>query len=235
MDMHTPRRRPNHNVHPPNARGLHVVHLLSCAMAVRMLGKPHARAACIALRAAAESHARGAVRRTRAHPKQVMTQRRTVHESVVPCRRHGRQLLAPPPARQVQWPLVVQMQPLQRLARVPVPITVPIPVPAQIHRRRVRARRAVERAHAAQHAGRGHKCPKPGRLVVRVCMRHKVVPQRRTQVRPHLPREAGRWRAYEGAPTLRGAPLREARGCGVFEGGGWGRRRQRQQRRWGRR
>merc|ERR1712025_1432813 len=83
----------------------------------------------------------------------------------------------------------------------------------------VRARRAVEGAHAAQHARRGRERAQPARLVVPVRVRHELVPQRRAQVRPHLPGEAGAGGAHERAPALRGAPPRETRERGRGAGG----------------
>ena len=113
----------------------------------------------------------------------------------------------------------------------PAPAPAPIPSPSarhspQIDRRRVRARRAVEGAHAAQHARCGRERAQPARLVVSIRMLHKLVPQLRAQVRPHLPGEARARGAHKCTPALRGgAPPRETRergrgGCG---GGGWGR------------
>ena len=93
----------------------------------------------------------------------------------------------------MQRPLVVQVQPLERradLALRPTPLpTRPSPSVPQIDQRPVRARRAVEgRPHAAQHAPtRGRERAQPARLVVPVRVRHELAPQRRAQVRPHLP------------------------------------------------
>ena len=125
---------------------------------------------------------------------------------------------ATPMARLVQRPLVVQVQPLERLARRGVraasppyaPPRPPRPIPAQVHRRPMLARRAVEGAHAAQHARLGREGVHPRLLVLRVRVRHKVVPQPRSQMWPHLPREARGGRGDERAPPLLGAPPREA-------------------------
>ncbi len=114
--------------------------------------------------------------------------------------------------------------PTSRSARPPLPTRPsPSPVP-QIDQGPVRARRAVEGAHAAQHARRGRERAQPARLVVPVRVRHELAPQRRAQVRPHLPGEAGARRAHERAPALRGAPPREARerGRGAGRGAGGG-------------
>ena len=98
--------------------------------------------------------------------------------------------------------------------------------PPQIDQRRVRARRAVEGAHAAQHARCRRKRAQPACLVMMIHMLYKFVPQLRAQVRPHLPGEAGARGAHECAPARRAAPPREARKRGevaaaveaVFEG-----------------
>ena len=68
----------------------------------------------------------------------------------------------------MQRPLVVQVQPLERradLALRPSPLPRPGPSVPQIDQRPVRARRAVEGAHAAQHARRGGERAQPARLV----------------------------------------------------------------------
>ena len=57
--------------------------------------------------------------------------------------------------------LVVQVQPLKCLADLAIPPHTPIPAPAPIDQRRVRARRAVEGAHAAQQARCGRKRAQP--------------------------------------------------------------------------
>ena len=94
--------------------------------------------------------------------------------------------------------------------RAPAPLSRPSPRP-QIDQRRVRARRAVEGVHAAQHARCRRKRAQPARLVVLIHMLHKFVPQLRAQVRPHLPGEARARGAHKRAPALRSAPPREAR------------------------
>ena len=81
----------------------------------------------------------------------------------------------------------------------------------QINHCGVRARRAVEGTHTAQHARCGQERAQPARLVVPVCMRHELAPQPRAQERPHLPGEAGARGAHERAPARRAAPPREAR------------------------
>ena len=74
--------------------------------------------------------------------------------------------------------LVIQVQPLERradlaLRRPHSPVLAPCP---QIDQRPVRARRAVEGAHAAQHARRGRERAQPARLVVPVRVRHELAP-----------------------------------------------------------
>ena len=93
-------------------------------MTVRVVHKLHARAARVARRPAPEPHARGPVPLAVAHPKQVVAQGRPVQPVVPRLRRRG-QALAPPMARLVQRPLVVQVQPLERradLALRPTPL-----------------------------------------------------------------------------------------------------------------
>ena len=86
----------------------------------------------------------------------------------------------------MQRPLVVQVQPLERradLALRPTPLprpSPPVPCPRpQIDQRPVRARRAVEGAHAAQHARRGRERAQPARLVVPARVRHELALQPR--------------------------------------------------------
>ena len=67
------------------------------------------------------------------------------------------------------------------------------------------ARRAVEGAHAATHARFTNARSQPT-LVVPICMLHKLVPQLRAQVRPHLPGEARARGAHKGTPVERCAP-----------------------------
>ena len=136
---------------------LAVSHLLFAPlrpMAVRMVHKlQHARPVLsVTRRAAPKSHARITMHLAHTHTKQGVAERRAVL-SVVPRPRHTRQRRAPPMARRVQRPLVVQVQPLERLADLaflPTPTqSRPNPCP-QIDHGGVRARRAVEGAHAAQ-------------------------------------------------------------------------------------
>ena len=92
---------------------------------------------------------------------------RSTLPSVVPRLRRRGHCRAPPVARCMQRPLVVQVQPLERGAaptpRSPVPTdSRPNPHP-QIDQRRVRAQRAVEGTHAAQHARCGRKRAQPAR------------------------------------------------------------------------
>ena len=86
----------------------------------------------------------------------------------------------------------------------------PRPIPAQVHQRPMLARRAVECAHAAQHPRLGREGAQPRFTVLPVRVRHEVVPQPRSQMWPHLPREARGGRGDERAPPLLGAPPREA-------------------------
>ena len=160
------------------------------------------------------------------NPEQVVAQRRAV-QPVVPRPR--------PPAgiaARHRWHvacsgrLVVQVQPLERrpdLALRPTPLpTRPSPSVPQIDQRPVRARRAVEGAHAAQYARRGREMRAANAcLGVPVRVRHGLAPpQRSAQVRPHLPGEAGaRGRSRARSTTLRAAPPREARERGRGAGG----------------
>ena len=61
------------------------------------------------------------------------------------------------------------------------------------------ARRAVEGAHAAQHAHFGRAEAQPRLLVMGVRVLHKLVPQPGSLVRPHLSREAGGRRGGQGS------------------------------------
>ena len=114
------------------------------------------------------------------------------------------------------------MQLLERLADLALPLQSRPSSRPQIDQRRVSARRAVEGAHAAQHARFGRERAQLARLVVPIRMLDKLVPQLRAQVRPHLPGEAGARGAHERAPALRAAPLREARERGRGGRGGGG-------------
>ena len=83
------------------------------------------------------------------------------------------------------------------------------------------ARRAVEGAHAATHARFTNARSQPT-LVVSICMLHKLVPQLRAQVRPHLPGEARARGAHKRAPALRCASPHEPRERGRGGGAGGG-------------
>eukprot|EP00964_Phaeocystis_antarctica_P012335 scaffold6811_cov55-Phaeocystis_antarctica.AAC.1 len=97
-----------------------------------------------------------------------------------------------PVARRMQRPLVVQVQPLERLADLAFPPHSRTSSRPQIYQRCVHARRAVEgsprsaaRPMRAQTRAASPPCSVP------VHMLHKLVPQPRAQVRPHLLGEAG--------------------------------------------
>ena len=115
----------------------------------------------------------------------------------------------------MQRPLVVQVQPLERLADLAFPPHSRTSSRPQIYQRCVHARRAVEGAHAAQHAQCGHKRAQPA-IVVPIHMLHKLVPQPRAQVRPHLLGEAGEPGALTSA-LQRCAARRRARRESVSE------------------
>ena len=119
----------------------------------------------VARRTTPEAHTRGAVRRARTP----QTGRGTAPPSSRPTTAAPRALPRATGARRMQRPLVVQVQPLERradLALRPTPLpTRPSPSVPQIDQRPVRARRAVEGAHAAQHARRGGERAQPARLV----------------------------------------------------------------------
>ena len=114
------------------------------------------------------------------------------------------------------------MQLLERLADLALPLQSRPSSRPQIDQRRVSARRAVEGAHAAQHARFGRERAQLARLVVPIRMLDKLAPQLRAQVRPHLPAEAGAQGAHERAPALRGAARRASMGevAAAVHGGG---------------
>ena len=125
---------------------------------------------------------------------------------------------APPVARRMQWPLVVQVQPLERRAD-PTLRRPHSPVPFPRPHRSTSAVRRRGRPRSAARPTRGRERAQPARLVVPVRVRHELAPQRRAQVRPHLPGEAGARSAHERAPALRASPPREARERGRGAGG----------------
>ena len=102
-------------------------------VAVRVVHKLQHHPLGVARRTAPKAHTRGAVRRARAHPEQVVAQRRAVQPVVPRPRRRGHRR-APPVARRMQRPLVVQVQPLERradLALRPTPLP-PVPAPPSL-------------------------------------------------------------------------------------------------------
>ena len=87
------------------------------------------------------------------------------------------------------------MQLLERLADLALPLQSRPSSRPQIDQRRVSARRAVEGAHAAQHARFGRERAQLARLVVPIRMLDKLAPQLCAQVRPHL--GVGSWNEFE--------------------------------------
>ena len=162
--------------------------------------------------------------------------RRPARRPTRPRRRGHRR--APPVARRMQRPLVVQVQPLERRADPTLrrPHS-PVPVPRPQIDQRPCAHGAPSRAPTQRSTpDAGRERAQPARLVVPVRVRHELAPQRRAQVRPHLPGEAGARGAHERAPALRAAPPREARergrGAGRGAGGGGARGGQAEGGRW---
>ena len=136
---------------------------------------------------------RGAVRLAYTHPKEVVAQRRPVRRPITAAIATPHRWHVACSGRSWTW---------SRCSRSRVVPTshsrlTPVPAPA------LRSTSAAG-AHAAQRARCGRKRAQPARLVVPIRMRHKLVPQPRAQVRPHLPREA-RASAHKRAPALRGA------------------------------
>jgi hypothetical protein len=101
----------------------------------------------------------------------------------------------------MQRPLVVQVQPLEGLTDLALPPhSRPSPRP-QIEQRRVRARRAVEGVHAAQHARCRRKRAQPASYSDDSHAPQIRPTQLRAQVRPHLPGEARPRGAHKRAPA----------------------------------
>ena len=115
----------------------------------------------------------------------------------------------------MQWPLMVQVQPIERRAdpTCSAVTTPPSHFPAL---RSTRAPCAVEGAHAAQHARRGRERAQPARLVVLVRVRHELAPQRRAQRCGRICRARRELGALTSA-FQRCAPRRRARRASVGE------------------